>query len=196
MKGVVFLGDWKPELREFPDPTPGPRDAILDGLPPWSSRTRRVTPRDAGFLQVEDVVVAETGRVSLGELHQRSHDGADTGAANPRRAKHDACVRPALLDSVTTERTEIPRVSADQAPALPRGEDKLCLVTEPDVAYLVGADGVHAPRPQRDSNRGRQVLVEVEPHTWPAIASCIARPSAWAATLSVISASISCRYLP
>jgi hypothetical protein len=26
MKGVVFLGDRKLELREFPDPTPGPRD--------------------------------------------------------------------------------------------------------------------------------------------------------------------------
>ena len=30
MKGVVFLGDRKLELREFPDPTPGPRDAILE----------------------------------------------------------------------------------------------------------------------------------------------------------------------
>src|SRR5262249_52178779 len=29
MKGVVFLGDRKLELREFPDPTPGPRDVIL-----------------------------------------------------------------------------------------------------------------------------------------------------------------------
>jgi threonine dehydrogenase-like Zn-dependent dehydrogenase len=30
MKGVVFLGDRKLELREFPDPTPGPRDEILE----------------------------------------------------------------------------------------------------------------------------------------------------------------------
>jgi threonine dehydrogenase-like Zn-dependent dehydrogenase len=30
MKGVVFLGDRKLELREFPDPTPGPRDAVLE----------------------------------------------------------------------------------------------------------------------------------------------------------------------
>jgi len=29
MKGVVFLGDRKLELRRFPDPTPGPRDVIL-----------------------------------------------------------------------------------------------------------------------------------------------------------------------
>ena len=30
MKGVVFLGDRKLELRDFPDPTPGPRDAVLE----------------------------------------------------------------------------------------------------------------------------------------------------------------------
>jgi threonine dehydrogenase-like Zn-dependent dehydrogenase len=30
MKGVVFLGDRKLELRDFPDPTPGPRDVILE----------------------------------------------------------------------------------------------------------------------------------------------------------------------
>ena len=30
MKGVVFLGDRKLELREFSDPTPGARDVILE----------------------------------------------------------------------------------------------------------------------------------------------------------------------
>ena len=30
MKGVVFLGDRKLELRDFPDPIPGPRDVILE----------------------------------------------------------------------------------------------------------------------------------------------------------------------
>src|SRR5262249_13160902 len=30
MKGVVFLGDRKLELRTFPDPTPGPREVILE----------------------------------------------------------------------------------------------------------------------------------------------------------------------
>ena len=30
MQGVVFLGDRKLELREFPDPTPGPRDVVLE----------------------------------------------------------------------------------------------------------------------------------------------------------------------
>ena len=30
MKGIVFVGDRKLELRDFPDPTPGPRDVILE----------------------------------------------------------------------------------------------------------------------------------------------------------------------
>ncbi|MEM7250670.1 MAG: zinc-binding dehydrogenase [Pseudomonadota bacterium] len=30
MKGIVFLGDRQLALREFPDPTPGPRDVILE----------------------------------------------------------------------------------------------------------------------------------------------------------------------
>ncbi len=30
MKGVVFIGDRKLELRDFPDPTPGPRDVVLE----------------------------------------------------------------------------------------------------------------------------------------------------------------------
>ena len=30
MRGVVFLGDRKLEVREFPDPTPGPTDVILE----------------------------------------------------------------------------------------------------------------------------------------------------------------------
>jgi L-iditol 2-dehydrogenase len=30
MNGLVFLGDRTLELRELPDPTPGPRDVILE----------------------------------------------------------------------------------------------------------------------------------------------------------------------
>ncbi len=30
MKGVVFVGDRKLELREFPDPTPGPREVVIE----------------------------------------------------------------------------------------------------------------------------------------------------------------------
>jgi Alcohol dehydrogenase GroES-like domain/DDE superfamily endonuclease len=30
MQGVVFLGDRKLELRDFPDPTPGPRDVVIE----------------------------------------------------------------------------------------------------------------------------------------------------------------------
>ena len=30
MKGVVFVGDRKLELRDFSDPTPGPREVVLE----------------------------------------------------------------------------------------------------------------------------------------------------------------------
>lgn len=30
MRGIVFLGDRRLELREFPDPTPGPRDVVVE----------------------------------------------------------------------------------------------------------------------------------------------------------------------
>ncbi len=30
MKGVVFLGERQLELRDFPDPEPGPRDVVLE----------------------------------------------------------------------------------------------------------------------------------------------------------------------
>jgi threonine dehydrogenase-like Zn-dependent dehydrogenase len=30
MQGVVFLGDRKVELRNFPDPTPGPREVVIE----------------------------------------------------------------------------------------------------------------------------------------------------------------------
>ena len=36
----------------------------------------------------------------------------------------------------------------------------------------------HTPLPQRDSNGGRQILIEVELHARRVIASCMARPSA------------------
>ncbi len=30
MRGVVFLGDRELEIREFPDPTPGPGEVVLE----------------------------------------------------------------------------------------------------------------------------------------------------------------------
>ncbi len=30
MKGVVFVGDRKLEIREFPDPEPGPHDVVIE----------------------------------------------------------------------------------------------------------------------------------------------------------------------
>ncbi len=52
MKGVVFLGDRKLELRDFPDPTPGPRDVVLEikasGMCGSDLHTYRAPPPDAG----------------------------------------------------------------------------------------------------------------------------------------------------
>ena len=41
MKGVVFLGDRKLELRDFPDPTPGPRESMRMGDRVFSAVARR-----------------------------------------------------------------------------------------------------------------------------------------------------------
>src|SRR2546428_14077003 len=52
MKGVVFLGDRKLELREFPDPTPAPRDVILEikasGMCGSDLHNYRASPQPAG----------------------------------------------------------------------------------------------------------------------------------------------------
>src|SRR5512132_1584148 len=52
MNGVVFLGDRKLELREFPDPTPGPRDVILEikasGMCGSDLHNYRASPQPAG----------------------------------------------------------------------------------------------------------------------------------------------------
>ena len=52
MKGVVFLGDRKLELREFPDPTPGPREVVLEikasGMCGSDLHNYRATPQPGG----------------------------------------------------------------------------------------------------------------------------------------------------
>ena len=52
MKGVVFLGDRKLELRDFPDPTPGPRDVVLEikasGMCGSDLHNYRATPQPGG----------------------------------------------------------------------------------------------------------------------------------------------------
>jgi len=54
MKGVVFLGDRKLELREFPDPAPGPRDVILEikasGMCGSDLHTYRAPPNPGGVV--------------------------------------------------------------------------------------------------------------------------------------------------
>jgi threonine dehydrogenase-like Zn-dependent dehydrogenase len=66
MKGVVFLGDRRLELREFPDPTPGPRDVVLEikasGMCGSDLHTYRASfkPGDttSGFARGADPVIA------------------------------------------------------------------------------------------------------------------------------------------
>jgi 2-desacetyl-2-hydroxyethyl bacteriochlorophyllide A dehydrogenase len=66
MKGVVFLGDRKLELREFPDPTPGPRDVVLEikasGMCGSDLHTYRAVfkPGDtsSGFKRATDPIIA------------------------------------------------------------------------------------------------------------------------------------------
>ena len=54
MKGVVFLGDRKLELREFRDPTPGPRDVILEikasGMCGSDLHNYRAPPQEEGVV--------------------------------------------------------------------------------------------------------------------------------------------------
>jgi threonine dehydrogenase-like Zn-dependent dehydrogenase len=66
MKGVVFVGDGKLELRDFPDPTPGPRDVVLEikasGMRGSDLHVYRATfkPADAssGFKRGAEPVIA------------------------------------------------------------------------------------------------------------------------------------------
>ena len=76
----------------------------------------------------------------------------------------------------------------------PCGKDELFRVPEPDVADLVGTDGIDAPFPEPDGNGRGEILVEVEPHARRGNTFCVARPSACAAVLSAIAVSISSRH--
>ena len=82
MKGVVFLGDRKLELREFPDPTPGPRDVVLEikasGMCGSDLHNYRATPQPGGAVTgiddravvQEAVVEGGTGASGLGPALQ------------------------------------------------------------------------------------------------------------------------------
>jgi len=66
MQGVVFLGDRKLELRDFPDPTSGPRDVVIEikasGMCGSDLRVYRATfkPGDtqSGFKRGAEPVIA------------------------------------------------------------------------------------------------------------------------------------------
>ena len=81
MKGVVFLGDRKLELRDFPDPTPGPREVVLEikasgmcgsdlhnyrapAMQPGTVAGRRVSTVSSACVPPVDVPMATTGSVA------------------------------------------------------------------------------------------------------------------------------------
>ena len=77
MKGIVFLGDRKLELMDFPDPTPGPRDVILE-------------------IKASGMCGTDLG------LYRR--DSATVAAAGPIIAGHEPCGIVAAVGSAVTER--------------------------------------------------------------------------------------------
>lgn len=60
MKGIVFLGDRKLELMDFPDPTPGPRDVILE------IKASGMCGTDLGLYRRDGAAVAAAGQVIAG----------------------------------------------------------------------------------------------------------------------------------
>ena len=99
-----------------------------------------------------------------------------------------------LIDRRVAKPTKVSRVLAHQTPVLSGGKGELFQVPEPDVADLVGTDGVDAPFPQPDGNGRCEILVKVELHARRENAFCVVRPSACAAVSSAIAASISSRH--
>lgn len=106
MKGVVFLGDRKLELRDFPDPTPGPRDVVLEikasGMcgsdlhnyrgPPPSGEAAGGVKREAGMIAGHEpcgVVVAVGSGVSEKEARvgQRVMDHHYDGCGNCKHCR-------------------------------------------------------------------------------------------------------------
>jgi len=65
------------------------------------------------------------------------------------------------IDRCTAKPTKVSCIPAHQAPVFPGGNGELLRVPEPDVADLVGTDGVGTPLPQPDGNGRRKILVEV-----------------------------------
>ena len=57
MKGVVFVGDRKLELRDFPDPTPGPRDVVLEIKASGMGVTAAFMMRPTTFVIAKHVVI-------------------------------------------------------------------------------------------------------------------------------------------
>ena len=88
MIGVVFLGDRKLELREFPDPTPGPRD-VIDIAPERRKLARQFGAAEAIDPAAHDMVAA-IAELTHGE---GAHKTLDASSAPDARAAAVRSVR-------------------------------------------------------------------------------------------------------
>src|SRR5262249_17892653 len=95
MKGVVFLGNRKLELREFPDPTPGPRDVILaikaSGMCGSDLHTYRAPANPGGVVTGGE---ARPGRVR--RVRRRAEGGRGAALHAPLAARAGRGSLPAL----------------------------------------------------------------------------------------------------
>src|SRR2546423_4353170 len=130
MQGVVFLGDRKLELRQFPDPTPGPRDVILEikasGMCGSDLHNYRAPAREAGV--VTGGIKREAGMIAG---HEPCGIVAAVGSGVTEK---DARVGPRVMDHHYD--------GCGNCKHCPAGRTQMCLEGTP--GYRSGAHGRHA----------------------------------------------------
>ena len=92
MRGVVFLGDRKLELQEFPDPSPGPRDVIIE------IKASGMCGSDLHFYRAPAGEVAVPGLEAIGPViggHEPCGVVVDIGSAV---SAHEATVGQRVMD--------------------------------------------------------------------------------------------------
>jgi len=129
MRGVVFLGNRQLQLAEFPDPTPGPHDVVVE------IKASGMCGSDLKFYRAS----GETSSLGLGKL------------SGPVIAGHEPCGVVAALGAAVTERTA--RVGArvmvhhysgcGVCPHCQSGWSQMCV--EGSTVYGVTGHGAHAP---------------------------------------------------
>lgn len=129
MRGVTFLGDRKLQLSEFPDPIPGPDDAIVE------IKASGLCGSDLKFYRG----IGETSALGLGKVN------------GPIIAGHEPCGTVAAIGSAVEER--LGRVGArvmvhhysgcGTCPHCQTGWSQMCV--NGSIVYGVTGHGAHAP---------------------------------------------------